>query len=119
CDQLGVLGQHAHALDDVFVLHQHDLVDVPFDDGVGVLARHTDSQTVGDRVLQRQRGALLVDAAVEVLGGQRRFRPHHTHGGSAFLDGRGNAGDETAAAHGDDDGVHVGQVFQDFAANGS
>ncbi|MCY1217762.1 hypothetical protein D9M72_296900 [compost metagenome] len=54
-----------------------------------------------------------------VLGCQRRLGTDDPHRRPGFLDGSGDAGNQAAAAHGDDDGIHILQVLQDLAADGS
>ncbi|MNF92464.1 hypothetical protein D3C84_751100 [compost metagenome] len=54
-----------------------------------------------------------------VLGGQRRLGADDPHRRLGFLDGGGDTGNQAAAAHGDDDGIHIFQVLEDFEADGA
>ena len=117
---------------ELLVLHQRqdgggDLVLTDRDNVVHVLAHHVkgrltgrlDRNAVGKGHGGVQRLVLVVVERVLHAGGTRRLHAVDFYLGTQALDGKRHAGNQTAAADGHDDRIHIGQLVEDLQADGS
>ncbi|MPM04481.1 hypothetical protein SDC9_50758 [bioreactor metagenome] len=115
-EQLALEDDLHESLVDKLIRGGNDLVHVLVDERIVVFAGHGDHKAVGEGGAHGDLHGLPGLPALGVALDPGGFHGDHPHGGPGLLDGRGYAGEEAAAAEGNHNGVHVGEVFNDLEA---
>ena len=117
--RLLLLQQHENGAGDLLVVHGDNLVHVAGDQRQGQVAGAAHGDAVGD-------GGLGVDgdrsaglAGAQHRGQLLRLDADHANLGVGLFERAGDAADEPAAADGNDHGFQVGNLFQQFQADGA
>ena len=95
----------------------HDFVNVFFHDGERQVARRQHMDAVGDRGSVLHGGHSAAAVGDEHGGNGGRLHADDLHVGAHGLDRHGHAADESAAADGNDDLLHVGHLVENLKAD--
>ena len=118
-DHLLLLHQRQDGAGDFVIADQCDLVDIFAHQLEGVVAGPLDCDAVSDGGDGGQAFGLAAVDSVVHTGCACRLNAVDLHRRADLLDGVGDAGDQSAAADGDHDGVDVVQVIQDLQGDGA
>ena len=126
CGGAGAFGQglllfeeHEDGAGDLFVVDGDDFVDITGDQGEGDVAGAADGDAVGDGGFGGDGDGRAGFAGAKHGGQLLRLNADDADFGVGFFEGAGDAADEASAADGDDYGFNVGNLFEEFEADGA
>ena len=97
----------------------HDVVHILFDHLKGGFAGGLYRNAVRKGIHMVQRFIRMVAVRIVHAGGTGSLNAVNLDIGAQALDGKGHTGQQTAAAHGHHNSFHIGQLIQNFQANGT
>src|ERR1035437_155800 len=111
--------EHEDGAGDFFVVDGDDFVDVVANHGQGEVAGASDGDAIGDGGLGGDGDGVSGLASAEHGGKLFRLDADDADSGIGLIERAGEAADEPAAADGDDDGFDVGDLLEQFEADGA